>query len=153
MRIRMIFCAVLTVFLLFGCGENRASQGTSTPQNDVLAQENDKGGQWDDITKVTIYSDGYYDRSMDNPLTITDEETIQKLKEAISKDDEIIAVPSDERYEGINGVFVDFGNGVVVSMYDDMNYGNIGSEMIEHGEDVWLPKDFYDIVVSFLKNN
>ena len=102
---------------------------------------------------MTIYSDGYYDRSMDNPLTITDEETIQKLKEAISKDDEIIAVPSDERYEGINGVFVDFGNGVVVSMYDDMNYGNIGSEMIEHGDDVWLPKDFYDIVVSLLKNN
>ncbi|MBR0091232.1 MAG: hypothetical protein IJP92_06010 [Lachnospiraceae bacterium] len=153
MRGRIIVAIVFMITILAGCGKNTADQDSSMTQNDVSSQENDKGGQWDDITKVTIYSDGYFERSMDNPLTITDEKTIQKLIDAICKDDEIIEVPSDERYEGINGVFVDFGNGVVVSMYDDMNYGNIGSEMIEHGEDVWLPKDFYDIVVSFLKNN
>ena len=148
-----IVAIVAAGLLLSGCSgadENNESAAASSSKA-VSIRETDTDEQWDSVTMVTIYSDGYYGREMDDPLVITDEETIRKLTNAITNSDEIKEVPPEERFEGINGLFVDFGNGIVISMYDDKNYGDIGSEMIEHGDDVWLPEEFHKMVVDLLK--
>ena len=121
--------------------ENTSRQGDTTDETD----------QWENIESVTIYSGAYDFVDMDNALVITDRKTISKLVESFADSNEIKEVPSDEQFEGINSIFVDFGNGVVVSMYEDMSYGNIGSEMVPYGDDVWLPEDFHKLVKSLLK--
>lgn len=148
--IMIIIAAGLLLSECSGVDQNKETETVSSSTT-VSIQTTDTGDQWDDVTIVKIYSNGYYGREMDDPLVITDEETIRKLTDAITNSEEIKEVPPEERFEGINGLFVDFGNGIVISMYDDESYGNIGSEMIEHGDDVWLPEEFHEIVVDLLK--
>ncbi|SEL85949.1 hypothetical protein SAMN04487770_11943 [Butyrivibrio sp. ob235] len=141
---RMLFVILAMMFIL-------CVQGCSVSNGkDSINGEN----QWENIESVKIYF-GYLDGDLNEegyePLIVTDEKTIQKLVQYISDDSKIEKVKPDELYEGMNSIFVDFGNGIVVSMYDDLNYGNIGPEMVEYGDDVWLPKQFYDLVISLLE--
>ena len=127
-----------------GCS---ASNGGSTKN---------KSTEWENIESIKIYS-GYLDSDPNDKanetLIITDEKTIQQLVEYISDDSKIKEVGPNEQYEGMNSIFVDLGNGTIVSMYDELNYGNIGPEMVEYGDDVWIPKEFYDLVISLLKSH
>ena len=132
---RMLFIVLALMFIL--CVQGCASSNRENASNGAT--------EWENIESVKIYS-GYLDGDISEegyePLIITDEKTIQKLVKYISDDSKIKEVNPDEQYEGMNSIFVDFGNGIIVSMYDDLNYGNIGPEMVEYGDDVWLPKQF-----------
>lgn len=137
-----IILAMMFILCVQGCSD---SNGESTSN---VATE------WENIESVKIYS-GYLDGDISEegyePLVITDKKTIKKLVSYISDDSKIKEVNPGEQYEGLNSIFVDFGNGIIVSMYDDLNYGNIGPEMVEYGNDVWLPKQFYNLVISLLE--
>ena len=137
-RMSFMVLAVMLLLCVQGC----------SGKNGEKTNNESTGGEG--IESVKIYS-GYLDGDLES-LVITDEKTIQELVEYISDDSKIQEVNSDEQYEGMNSIFVDFGNGTVVSMYDDLNYGNIGSEMVEYGDDVWLPKQFHDLVTSLIEN-
>lgn len=142
-RMLLIVLAMMLVLCVQGCS---ASNGGNTSIEST---------GWENIESVKInsgYLDGDLNEEGNEPLIITDEKTIQKLVEFISDDSKIKEVNPDEQYEGMNSIFVDFGNGTIVSMYDDLNYGNIGSEMVEYGNDVWLPKQFHNLVISLLEN-
>ncbi|MBR0091367.1 MAG: hypothetical protein IJP92_06690 [Lachnospiraceae bacterium] len=105
---------------------------------------------WADVKKITIYHGGSLDElDMSSPLVVEDTEIINNIVNSIADSDEIQPVPSDEQFEGLNSVFVEFGNGVIVSMYDDINYGCIGTEMKEDG-DVRLPQEFHELIMSLI---
>ena len=158
-------CVVLMCCAIAGCGK----KGGDTPSDsnaNITAEfktSDDKIGgaeqtsasdslkQWADVEKITIYYGGSVDElDMSNPLIVDDPEVINRIVNSIADSDEIIPVPSDEQFEGLNSVFVDFGNGTIVSMYDDVNYGCIDTEMKDYGEDVWLPQGFHDMVMSLI---
>ena len=131
----------LAVMLLL-CVQGCSAKNTGKTSNEATS--------WEGIESVKIYC-GYLDGDLES-LVITDKKTIQELVEYISDDSQIKEVNPEEQYEGMNSIFVDFGNGTIVSMYDDLNYGNIGTEMVEYGDDVWLPKQFHDLVTSLIGN-
>lgn len=158
-------CVVLMCCAIVGCGQ----KGGDTPSDsnahitaEATTTDNKKGSaertsvadsseQWEGVEKITIYYGGPLDElDMSNPLIVEDQEIINEIVNSIADSDEIQPVPSDERFEGFNSVFVDFGNGTIVSMYDDENYGCIGAEMKNYGEDVWLPREFHELIMSLI---
>ena len=63
------------------------------------------------------------------PLTISDKKEINKIIKYTTDTKGYKQIPKDEHLEGLCSVFIDFGNGCVISMYNDENYGTIDSEM------------------------
>ena len=158
-------CVVLMCCAITGCGQ----KGGDTPSDsnahitaEATTTDDKKGSteqtsaaasleQWADVEKITIYYGGSVDElDMSNPLVVDDPEVINRIVNSIADSNEIIPVPSDEQLEGLNSVFVNFGNGTIISMYDDLNYGCIGAEMKNYGEDVWLPQEFHELIMSLI---
>ena len=148
---KRLFCLfVLMCCTITGCGQ----KGGVTPGDKKGSHEqttaSDSSEQWADVKKITIYYGGSLDElDMSSPLVVKDKKTINNIVNSIADSDEIQPVPSDEQFEGLNSVFVEFGNGVIVSMYDDINYGCIDTEMKEYGY-VWLPQEFHDLIMSLI---
>lgn len=139
-RFCLLCACVLLCGSIMGCGEknvesasnkdaimsseNDAAVSANQPSDKEPASASDSSAQWADVKKITIYHGGSLDElDMNNPLVVEDPEVINRIVNSIADSDEIQPVPSDEQFEGFNSVFVDFGNGVIVSMYDDINYG------------------------------
>ncbi|MBE6008764.1 MAG: hypothetical protein E7235_06150, partial [Lachnospiraceae bacterium] len=113
----------------------------------AIAYINDGWVSWDDINTVSIYSDGYYGRNIDEPIIITEKKEVKKIVKSASNANDYRQIPEDEYLEGLCGIFVDFGNGCVISMYNDVNYGTIDSQMQVMAEDegyFYFPEGFYD---------
>ena len=164
-RIGTLCAVVFVCCAIAGCGQKGGdtpsdsnaqitAEATTTGDKKGSAEqtaESDSSEQWADVEKITIYYGGSVDElDMSNPLVVEDQEVITRIVNSIADSDEIIPVPSDEQFEGLNSVFVDFGNGTIVSMYDDMNYGCIDAEMKNYGEDVWLPQEFHELIMSLI---
>ncbi len=141
---------ILLLLFLTACGGQRPANADAE-ETVFPAILTDSRIQWNHIDEVRIVSDGFFNRTPDEPLLVTDEESIAALVNAIRSTEDYSVV--EVAYEGINSIFVDFGNGVVVSMYEDMPYGSVGTEMVEHGNDVYLPEAFYQLVTHLLEQN
>lgn len=108
---------------------------------------------WDNITEIRIYADGYYDRSPEQPLVITDSETIGKLLDAALDVGKYRPVAQNKALEGLNGLWIDFGNGCVLGMYADTNYGSFSSAMETTGSPCYrLPKSLWNLTKELLEN-
>lgn len=83
-----------------------------------------KSAETVDTDEIRIYCcDGIFDEKTEPSAVITDKESIDellKLTGDISDYEE-----DDKIYEGMNSVWIDFGNGTILGMYDDIDYGNI----------------------------
>lgn len=102
----------------------------------------DPDTNWDNITQITLYADGYYGRSMDEPLVITDAAAIEELTDALLNTRAYRTVSPEKVLEGLNGLWVDFGNGVVLGMYADENYGSFSDAIDPDGSPCYrLPND------------
>lgn len=118
----------------------------------ILPYISDEATDWENIEKILIYADGYYGRTLDEPLVIVDEETIDELVSLALETGKY--EPAEERLEGVNDLFVNFGNGVVLCMYKDVNYGSISPKLSSYTKThYYLPKKFCNMVKKLLEEN
>lgn len=57
------------------------------------------------------------------PTVITDSKTIAELTK-LGGDTSLYKEWTGEQYEGMNSYWIDYGNGFIIGMYDDVDYGN-----------------------------
>ena len=75
------------------------------------------------VDEIKIY--GYEVMSEENyePITITEKTEIKEISELAGDISEY--KKAEELYEGMNSIWIDFGDGTILGMYDDVDYGNI----------------------------
>ena len=123
------------------------------PKEQTIPYINDGSVEWENVDEIIIYSDGYYGRTLEEPLVITDEETLQEFIEATLDANEYREVEDGEQLEGLSVIFIDYQNGTVLSMYSEPNYGMISDTMQTTGATCYyVPKDLYDKVIDILKD-
>lgn len=134
MKKRLLAALVLLLLLLTACA-----------RTEVLPYLTDGSCDWENITELRIHSDGYYGRSLDEPLVITDAETIEALLDAALDASKYRPVAEGKALEGLNGLWIDFGNGCVLGMYADSNYGSFSSALDTTGNPCFqLPKGLWN---------
>ncbi len=147
--------STLLIFVIFALSVF-AVINTTTKSKKIVPYINDGWVSWNSIEKIDIYSDGYYGRTMEEPLSITDKEEIDKIIKCLTDTKGYRHIPEDKYLEGLCNVFVDFGNGCVISMYADENYGTIDSE-IKHTADeegyFSFPEKFIERIKYLLETN
>lgn len=122
------------------------------PKEKTIPYINDGSVEWENVSEIIIYSDGYYGRTLEEPLVITDEETLQEIIEATLDTNEYREVEDGEQLEGLSVIFIDYQNGTVLSMYSEPNYGMISDTMQTTGATCYyVPKDLYDKVIDILR--
>jgi len=123
------------------------------PKEQTIPYINDGSVDWENVSEIIIYSDGYYGHTLEEPLVITDEETLQEIIEATLDTNEYREVENGEQLEGLSVIFIDYQNGAVLSMYSEPNYGMISDAMQTTGATCYyVPKDLYDKVIDILKS-
>ena len=84
---------------------------------------------------------------------ITDENVIKEIT-SICSNGTFKRVPRSELLEGLCTIFIDFNNGTVVGLYDDIDYGYIGKEIdIIGGGAVYLPKGLNAYINKLIEEN
>ncbi len=129
---------------------------TNLKNDKTVAYINDDWVSWDNINMISIYSDGYYGREMDQPIIIEDRDEINELVGLATDISGYEHIPQEDYLEGLCSVFIDFGNGCVISMYEETNYGTIDSEIKTVAEDEGyfvFPDEFREKVFDILKTN
>lgn len=122
------------------------------PKEQTIPHINDGSVEWENVSEIIIYSDGYYGRTLEEPLVITDEEDLKKILEATLDTDGYKEVDDGERLEGLGAIFIDYQNGTIISMYSEPNYGMISDTMQTTGATCYyVPRDLYDTVIDILK--
>lgn len=122
------------------------------PKEKTIPYINDGSVEWENVSEIIIYSDGYYGRTLDEPLVITDEETLREIIEATLDANEYREAEDGEQLEGLSVIFIDYQNGAVLSMYSEPNYGMISDTMQTTGATCYyVPKDLYDKVIDILR--
>lgn len=146
------FIAIIFVLSVIGVFYTNMNKNT-----DGIKNLSDGSVDWKNVEMVTISSDGYFGREIDEEIVIADKDEVKKLVNAATDFDEYEVVPKEERLEGICGIFVDFGNGCVFSMYEDENYGTIGNEKQQvrndDGDYYKFPEKLRTEVISVLSEN
>lgn len=119
--------------------------GCAAAEIPLLAQ-----ADWSQIETVTVTSDGYFGRDTDEPLILGGEEAAELVR-LVQHINQYRAIPAEKTPEGLCGVFVDFGNGVVISMEPESGYGIVASEVAASGG-TWyrLPNAFCRAVTELL---
>jgi len=141
MKIHHLAALVLCLLLLSAC-----SRGADIP---CLTDER---LDWENISEIRLYSDGYYGRSLEEPLVITDADTIDALLEAALDKGSFRPVAEGKALEGLNGLWIDFGNGCVLGMYADRSYGSFCSSPGENGSPCYkLPPKLWRMTNELLE--
>ncbi len=126
----------------------------TNPKNKTVPHINDETAEWENVSEITIYADGYYGRTLDAPLIVTDETLIKDLVEATLKTNQYREVEEGKALEGLAGIYIDYGNHIVISMYEDVNYGMIGDlRSSSKGKYYYLPEELYQLVIDTLEEN
>lgn len=121
---KKIIIIILTIFLFCGCslsngrGENNQNSEDNTLIKEIKIYDSDCFIP-DDNLDDTI--DDEYDRLYNEPLVITDEKTISKLVE-LGGDKSKYEEWTQAGYEGFNEYWIDYGDGFIVGIYDDVDY-------------------------------
>ncbi len=122
------------------------------PKERTIPYINDGSVEWENVDEIIIYSDGYYGRTLEEPLVITDAEDLKKILEATLDTDGYKEVGDGEQLEGLSTIFIDYQNGTIISMYSEPNYGMISDTMQTTGATCYyVPRDLYDTVIDILE--
>lgn len=146
-----VFILVIFILSVFSVFYTNLSKDKNT-----VPYINDGRVSWDNVEGITIISDGYFGRTLEEELIIADKSEVKKIVKLATDADKYEDVSSDESLEGICGIFVDFGNGCVISMYEDVNYGTIDNKMCEIAENEGyfkFPEKFRSEILDILKEN
>ena len=93
---------------------HKSAEGT-----EIVPYINDGTVDWNNIHSLYIYTDGYYGRSIEEPLLIEDANTIEDIIRIVLKEEQYHKVPFELYYEGKNAFFIQFDNDVWICMYED----------------------------------
>ena len=105
-----------------------------------------------DMDFEALIPDGYYGRSPEEPLVITDADTISNLLNAVHDNGNYRPVAEGKALEGLNGLWIDFGNGCVLGMYADRSYGSFCSSPGENGSPCYkLPPKLWRMTNELLE--
>ena len=138
---RKLLIAVFLLLFLSACG-----RGTDIPRL------TDERLDWENISEIRLYSDGNYGHSPEEPLVITDADTIDALLEAALDKGSFRPVAEGKALEGLNGLWIDFGNGCVLGMYADRSYGSFCSSPGENGSPCYkLPPKLWRMTNELLE--
>ncbi len=138
--VSLILCAVVAVCFM------------TKPKERTIPYLNDGSVEWENVDEIIIYSDGYYGRTLEEPLVITDAEDLKKILEATLDTNGYKEVEDGEQLEGLSTIFIDYQNGTIISMYSEPNYGMISDTMQTTGATCYyVPQDLYDTVIDILK--
>ena len=122
------------------------------PKEQEVPFINDGRVSWENVDEIILYSDGYYGRTLEEPLVITDAEDLKKILEATLDANAYREVEDGEQPEGLGVIFIDYQNGAVLSMYSEPNYGMISDIMQTAGATCYyVPKELHDTVIGLLK--
>lgn len=137
--VSLILCVVVAVCFM------------TKPKAETIPYINDGSVDWENVSEIVIYSDGYYGRTMEEPLVITDENELKEILDATLNSDEYKEVAKGEQLEGLGAIFIDYQNGAVISMYSEPNYGMISDTIQTTGATCYyVPRDLYDTVIDLL---
>lgn len=122
------------------------------PKGQEIPYINDGSVSWENVDEIILYSDGYYGRTMEEPLVITDEEDLKRILEATLDTDGYKEVGDGAQLEGLGTIFIDYQNGAVLSMYSEPNYGMISDTIQTTGATCYyVPRELYDTVIDILR--
>lgn len=108
---------------------------------------------WDDIAELRLYSDGYYNRTPEEPLVITDSQIIETILDTAQDAGKYRPAAREKALEGLNGLWIDFGNGAVLGMYADTNYGSFSSSIETTGSPCYrLPRTLWRMTKELLED-
>ena len=128
---------------------HKSAEGT-----EIVSYINDGTVDWNNIDSLYIYSDGYYGRSLEEPLIIEDANTIEDIVRNVLKEEQYHKVPSELYHEGTNAFFIQFDNGVWICMYEDEDYGCVSDHLDYTGSNCYyLPRGLRTKVIKLLKRN
>lgn len=126
----------------------------ANPERKRISYINDGQADWNNVSEILIYSDGFYDRALENPLIISDGEIIHSLVSAALEEKHYELIKKEDYLEGLCSIYVDFGNGAVIGMYEDENYGSISNQMKATGDTYYrLPESLWQETKELLNEN
>lgn len=138
--VSLILCVVVAVCFM------------TKPKAETIPYINDGSVDWENVSEIVIYSDGYYGRTMEEPLVITDENELKEILTATLNTNEYKEVAEAEQLEGLGAIFIDYQNGAIISMYNEPNYGMISDAMqITGATCYYVPRALYDTVIDLLE--
>ncbi len=137
--VSLILCVVVAVCFM------------TKPKEQTIPYINDGSVEWENVDEIIIYSDGYYGRTLEEPLVITDVEDLKKILEATLDTNGYREVEDGEQLEGLGTIFIDYQNGTIISMYSEPNYGMISDTMQTTGTTCYyVPRELYETVIDIL---
>lgn len=130
---KWILPCLLAVFLT-GCQDGKQE----------IPYISDGSVSWDTVETAEIYGGGC---AVPPTGTISGENGLEELVEAALETEGYRLLPEKEWLEGTVDLWVRFDNGVVIGLYQDANYGYIGTELDVTGEGPFysFPEKFYDL--------
>lgn len=148
----LVFLSFVLVFFFIRIFVGVPVEWNTVPEQ--IAYITDGSAEWDNVTKLTLYADGYFGRTLEEPLVITDEKIIAELVTMLTKQKDYGEVPAERELEGLRTIFVKFDNGVVVGMYREGHYGTLSDNIQgSGGKSYYLPEAFCDTVCRLLESN
>lgn len=139
--VSLVLCVVVAVCFM------------TKPKEQTIPYINDSSVEWESVDEIVIYSDGYYGRTLEEPLVITDEENLQEILKATLDTNGYKEVEDGEQLEGLGAIFIDYQNGAIISMYSEPNYGMISDTMQTTGATCYyVPRELYDTVIDLLED-
>lgn len=105
--------------------------------------------------RITIYTDGYYGRTMEEPLELRGADEVDGIIQEAMELDQYKPVEREEERGERNAVWVDFHTGYQIGMCLQLNSGNVGEEMMETGpgQEYQLPSGLREAVIEALEEN
>ena len=128
---------------------HKSAEGT-----EIVPNINDGTVDWNNIHSLYIYTDGYYGRSLEEPMIIEDANTIEDIVWNVLKEEQYHKVPFELYYEGTNAFFIQFDNDVWINMYKDEDYGCVSDHLDYTGSNCYyLPRGLRTKIIKLLKRN
>lgn len=117
---------------------------------DKIPYINDGSADWSEVKTIYLYGEGC---AVPPTHTIGDRETVSLLVEQVKNAEEYELVSENDLLEGINGLWVEFDNGVCISMHRGANYGTVSKKKETTGTPPYyhFPEAFRETVMHLLQ--
>jgi len=159
MLIAVLLVASLLYVLLTGCKDKVETDPVEDtlsvdsgdkPEISVFNLARTGSSKWVEVTYSVL--DDVYAVSRTESFTVSDIEIINKL-DAFRNDQEIRAPSEDEILDGAFSRWLTFDDGVIIGLYQFADYGYIGSEIEQVGNNVILPSGMSSYVEMLIIDN
>lgn len=141
MKKEKIHRLVLTIIAVLAC----LGWQLMGEKNQKIPYVNDGSVSWDLVSQIEVYETG---SAQPPSRVIQDSEEIELWIHALQQVKDYKKISKAEYREGMMNRWVRFDNGVVIGLYENENYGYIGTELDGIGTEPFyrFPESFYKLV-------